>query len=130
MVHPENIFSCPCKPPMPAPLVRAFQQSNGYSHLPLASYTLALIFFFLKILPLFSQIAGFTVVLTPFAAVSILQNIQSVNSIQSKIVTMFSIVLTQPMAWEEMQLIKFFRILYQAELLTASTTKTNVAGPP
>lgn len=35
------------------------------------------------------------------AAVSILQNRQAVNSIQSKVVTMFSVVLTQPMALEE-----------------------------
>lgn len=47
------------------------------------------------------QIAGLTAFLTLLAAVSILQNIPSVNSIQSKVVTMFGIVLTQPMALEE-----------------------------
>lgn len=64
------------------------------------------------------QIAGLTAFLTLLAAVWILQNIQLVNSIQSKIVTMFSIVLTQPMALEETQLIKFFTILYGTELHT------------
>lgn len=61
-----------------------------------------------------------TTFLTLLAAVSILQNIQSVNSIQSKIVTMFSIVLTQPMALEERQLIKFLVILCGAELHTVA----------
>lgn len=41
---------------------------------------------------------------------------------------MFSIVLTQPMALEGIQLIRFLVILYRAELGTV--TATNAAGPP
>lgn len=68
-----------------------------------------------------------TAVLTPLAAVPILQNIQSVKSVQSKIVTMFGIVLTQPVALGEIQLIKFLVILYGAKLHTV--TATDVTGP-